>query len=118
MPPRPNHEYELPRSTYKIAGSRPAGVFSALSAQSIMARTGYLPGEIVLVWGCLPQADACAQWLERAGAQVIRVREGLITNIAGDARVASVTIEGVVYVCDALVIAEEIVPDERKGTKG
>lgn len=113
LPPRPNRVYEKPRSMYRIPGSRSARIFSAYGALCVMARTGYLPGKNVLVWGSLEMADECAAELERAGATVTRVPNGRITLIEGDARLCAVTIEDeagarTVYECDALVMSDEM----------
>lgn len=113
LPERTRPEYEKPRSMYRIPGSRCAGIFSAYGALCVMARTGYLPGENVLVWGGLPQADDCAAWLERAGAQVTRVLDGRVAFVQGAARVERVVIEAadgteVEYACDALVMSDQM----------
>ena len=113
LPLRTRPEYEKPRSMYGIPGSRCAGLFSAYGAMCVMAKTGYLPGENVLVWGRLPQADECAAWLDRAGAHVMRVSEGRIVRVLGKARVERVVLEDLngletEYVCDALVMSDQM----------
>ncbi|MDO4502705.1 MAG: NAD(P)/FAD-dependent oxidoreductase [Coriobacteriia bacterium] len=113
LPPKPNRVYEKPRSMYRIPGARAAGVFSAYGALCTMARTGYLPGETVLVWGGLDAADECAAELERAGAQVIRVRDGQVLRVDGDLRVEAVVIAApdgtqTTYACDALIMSDQM----------
>ena len=98
---------------YRIPGARCAGIFSAYGALCAMARTGYLPGQRVLVWGSLDAADKCAAELKRAGAVVMRAATGRILNVQGAGRVERVTIESedgveVAYACDALVVSEEM----------
>lgn len=58
-----------------IAGTRPAGVYSALETLELMAAAGHTPGKSAIVWGTHDFALRCALALDDAGVHVERVLE-------------------------------------------
>ena len=78
---------ERPRGALNIAGTRPAGIYSAGTAQKLVNRKGYLPGKSVVILG---SGDIClimARRMTLEGAKVKAVCElmpysgGLARNI-------------------------------------
>ena len=79
---------ERTRGALNIAGSRPAGIYSAGTAQRYVNIDGYLPGKKVVILGSGDIGLIMARRLTLEGAQVLRVCElmpysgGLPRNIA------------------------------------
>lgn len=79
---------ERPRGALNIAGTRPAGIFSAGTAQRFVNVDGYLPGKNIVILGSGDIGLIMARRLTLEGAKVICVVEimdrpgGLARNIA------------------------------------
>jgi thioredoxin reductase len=77
---------ERPRGAIGIAGTRPAGVFTAGQAQRLVNIEGYMPGEAVVILGSGDIGMIMARRLSLEGAEVKAVTEvqpftsGLIRN--------------------------------------
>ena len=77
---------ERPRGAIGIAGTRPAGVFTAGQAQRLVNIEGYMPGETIVIQGSGDVGMIMARRLSLEGAQVKAVTEiqpytsGLIRN--------------------------------------
>ena len=131
---------EIGSGSLGIAGTRPAGVCSALQAIELLSSTGCLPGRKALVWGTHDLALRVALALADAGVTIERVLESgaspvgapalldelaargisvqcqtRVTEAAGESRLESVTIErdGVCETvpCDLLIASPRIVPE-------
>ena len=106
---------EKPRAAYLIPGARCAGVHTAREVLDLMKRDRLLVGENVLVWGKTELANMACDALERAGAQVARLDEGLrVVGIRGNARVELVVCADEAgnktsYQCDSLVISHDTI---------
>lgn len=78
---------ERPRGALNIAGSRPAGIYTAGSAQKLINRMGYMPGKNVLILGSGDIGLIMARRMTLEGAKVHAVVEllpysgGLSRNI-------------------------------------
>lgn len=78
---------ERPRGALNIAGTRPAGIYSAGTAQKLVNRKGYLPGKSVVILGSGDIGLIMARRMTLEGAQVKAVCElmpysgGLARNI-------------------------------------
>lgn len=66
---------ERPRGALNIAGSRPAGIFSAGTAQRLVNREGYLPGKEVVILGSGDIGLIMARRMTLEGAKVKCVAE-------------------------------------------
>lgn len=66
---------ERPRGALNIAGSRPAGIFSAGTAQRLVNREGYLPGKEVVILGSGDIGLIMARRMNLEGAKVKCVAE-------------------------------------------
>lgn len=79
---------ERTRGALNIAGSRPAGIFSAGTAQRYVNMEGYMPGKKVVILGSGDIGLIMARRMTLEGAKVLRVCElmpysgGLARNIA------------------------------------
>ena len=77
---------ERPRGAIGIAGTRPAGVFTAGQAQRLVNIEGYMPGETIIIQGSGDVGMIMARRLTLEGAEVKAVTEiqpftsGLIRN--------------------------------------
>ena len=77
---------ERPRGAIGIAGTRPAGIFTAGQAQRMVNIEGYMPGETIVIQGSGDVGMIMARRLTLEGAQVKAVAEiqpftsGLIRN--------------------------------------
>jgi thioredoxin reductase len=77
---------ERPRGAIGIAGTRPAGIFTAGQAQRLVNIEGYMPGETIVVLGSGDVGMIMARRLSLEGAEVKAVTEiqpytsGLIRN--------------------------------------
>lgn len=100
-------EFEKPRSAYAVAGSRPAGVYAATTVMDLLA-LGAVPGKVAVVWGNAPLASQCAQALNGAGVQVMRVLDTDLTCVYGADRLEAVEFDGQRVACDLLVVAREM----------
>ena len=67
--------HEIGSGALGIAGTRPAGVFSALQALELLCVTGRLPGRKAVVWGTHDLALRSALALADAGVVIERVLE-------------------------------------------
>jgi glycerol-3-phosphate dehydrogenase len=109
--------YELPRASYRIPGSRPAGVYSARCAIELLAQ-GALPGTNAVVWGSTELADKAANLMEQAGMAAERLADDArIACIRGEARVEQVSVEdpgGTTrqIACDTVVVSHDLAPAE------
>ncbi|WP_251205991.1 NAD(P)/FAD-dependent oxidoreductase [Acetatifactor aquisgranensis] len=78
---------ERPRGALNIAGTRPAGIYSAGTAQKLVNRKGYLPGKSVVILGSGDIGLIMARRMTLEGAEVKAVCElmpysgGLARNI-------------------------------------
>ena len=78
---------ERPKGALNIAGTRPAGIFSAGTAQKLVNQKGYLPGKSVVILGSGDIGLIMARRMTLEGAEVKAVCElmpysgGLIRNI-------------------------------------
>ena len=78
---------ERPRGALNIAGTRPAGIYSAGTAQKLVNRKGYLPGKSVVILGSGDIGLIMARRMTLEGAKVKAVCElmpysgGLARNI-------------------------------------
>nr|WP_304955379.1 NAD(P)/FAD-dependent oxidoreductase [uncultured Acetatifactor sp.] len=78
---------ERPRGALNIAGTRPAGIYSAGTAQKLVNRKGYLPGKSVVILGSGDIGLIMARRMTLEGAEVKAVCElmpysgGLAQNI-------------------------------------
>lgn len=78
---------ERPRGVLNIAGTRPAGIYSAGTAQKLVNRKGYLPGKSVVILGSGDIGLIMARRMTLEGAEVKAVCElmpysgGLARNI-------------------------------------
>lgn len=78
---------ERPRGALNIAGTRPAGIYSAGTAQKLVNRKGYMPGKSVVILGSGDIGLIMARRMTLEGAQVKAVCElmpysgGLARNI-------------------------------------
>ena len=68
---------ERPRGALNIPGSRPAGIFSAGTAQRLVNREGYLPGREVVILGSGDIGLIMARRMTLEGAHVQAVAEVL-----------------------------------------
>lgn len=66
---------ERPRGALNIPGYRPAGVFSAGTAQRLVNREGYMPGKRVVILGSGDIGLIMARRMVLEGAQVLAVAE-------------------------------------------
>ncbi len=103
---------EMPRASYRIPGTRPAGVYAARAAIELLAQ-GVLVGKQAVVWGSTDLAQTCATLLERAGTGVVRLPDDArIARIDGDARLERVVVErdGATQdlACDTLVVSHDL----------
>ncbi len=107
---------EMPRASYRIPGTRPAGVYAARAAIELLAQ-GVLVGSRVVVWGSTDLAQTCAALMEQAGASVVRLPDDArIARIDGDARLERVAVEqdGATQdlACDTLIVSHDLAPAE------
>ena len=131
---------EIGSGSLGIAGTRPAGVYSALQAIELLGVTGRLPGQRAVVWGTHDLALRAALALADAGVTIERVLEtdaapagaptyweelaqhgisvqfqSCVTHVSGAHRVESVTIDhdGIreTLACDMLIASPAIVPE-------
>ncbi len=107
---------EMPRASYRIPGTRPAGVYAARAAIELLAQ-GVLVGSRVVVWGSTDLAQTCAALMEQAGASVVRLPDDArIARIDGDARLERVAVEqdGATrdLACDTLIVSHDLGPAE------
>ena len=81
---------ERPRGALNIPGTRPAGIYSAGTAQKLVNRKGYLPGKSVVILGSGDIGLIMARRMTLEGARVKAVCElmpysgGLARNIEQD----------------------------------
>lgn len=66
---------ELSHGSLRIAGTRPAGVFSAGTVQRFINTDGYLPGKRVVLFGSGDIGFVCARRLALEGAKVLGAYE-------------------------------------------
>ena len=96
---------EVTRGNLAIAGTRPAGVFTARAALALLAVAGQPPGRRVVVAGGGRWAAATAQLLAQAGATIIAQVAG-VARIDGWPRISGVALrDGSTLACDTLVLA-------------
>ena len=104
--------FELPRSYWRIPGSRCAGVYSARCTMELMDALGRLPGDNAVIWGDTDLARECAERLADAGASVTVVlpKDYALTCINGSPRVKEAVFTAAdgaqrVEPCDLLVVS-------------
>ena len=131
---------EVGSGSLGIAGTRPAGMYSALQAVGLLGATGYLPGRRAVVWGAHDLALRAALALADAGVAVGRVLEtgeapegapellgelgargipvqcqARVTAVSGADRLETVTIahDGAseTVTCDLLIVSPRIVAE-------
>ena len=107
--------FELPRSHWRIPGSRCAGVYSARCTMDLMDTLGYLPGTNAVVWGSTALARQCAEKLQEAGAAVTVIQPAAetLTCINGTPRVEEAVFTAAdgtqrTLACDLLVVSAEM----------
>lgn len=86
-----------------IAGTRPAGVYSALQAIELLCATGYLPGRRAVVWGTHDLALRATLALADAGVVIDRVLETGQTPQGAPALVDELAARGIPVQCQARV---------------
>lgn len=131
---------EIGSGALGIAGTRPAGVYSALQALELFGMTGCLPGRRAVIWGThdlvlraalaltdagmiierVIESDAApvgiSECLEEFGARGVPVQyQACVTSVTGANRLESVTIEynGIreTLACDLLIASPCIVAE-------
>ena len=132
---------EVGSGSLGIAGTRPAGVYSALETLELMVATDRAPGKHAIVWGTHDFALRCALALADASVQVERVvgsgpipvgaqeladaltsrgislqHDARIARVDGASRLESVTIAGndgctELVSCDLLVVSSALVQE-------
>ncbi len=96
---------ERTRGNLAIAGTRPAGVFTARAALELLTVAGSPPGQRIVVAGGGRWAAQTAQMLAQAGAEVVAQVAG-VARIEGWPRVVGVALpDGSALACDTLVLA-------------
>jgi thioredoxin reductase len=96
---------EVGSGSLGIAGTRPAGVFSALQALELLGVTGRLPGRRAVVWGTHDLALRTVLALGDAGVAIERVVEDEETVVGSQALLDEVEKRGIVVQRDARVAA-------------
>jgi NAD(P)H-nitrite reductase large subunit len=96
---------EVGSGSLGIAGTRPAGVFSALQALELLGVTGRLPGRRAVVWGTHDLALRTVLALGDAGVAIERVVEDEETVVGSPALLDEVEKRGIVVQRDARVAA-------------
>ncbi len=108
---------ERARAAYRIAGTRPAGVYSARGVITLMAQ-GAVPGSSAAVWGDTSLADTACKLMRQAGMSVNRIdANATLTKISGSSRVQMVSVQDIdgsctEILCDTLVISHDLDPAE------
>ena len=95
---------EVGSGSLGIAGTRPAGVYSALETLGLFALTCRLPGERAIVWGTHDVALQVAVALLDAGASVERILESESVPQGASELVDELEARGIAIQCNARVV--------------
>ena len=96
---------EVGSGSLGIAGTRPAGVYSALQAVELLSTTGRLPGRKAVVWGTHELALRATLALADAGVTIERVLEAAEALAGAPALLDELAVRGIPVQCRARVTA-------------
>ncbi len=95
--------HEIGSGSLSIAGTRPAGVYSALQIMELISMTGRLPGKHAVVWGTHDLALHAALILVDAGISVERICETDAAPEGEAALLSELAARGIPVQCQARV---------------